>query len=156
MSDLAQKTVTITNHNKVHQQEEKKLGPPKQNTKREKIFFDVYSSYLQVNKSGSRDPGSPSAGMNLNQFSDPDDFGEDSRELTPMTRQPHGKSNEPIEEGTHQSAKKIGSSQIIKYLDLMRFKIEKCKNLTNGRQHNHKHCRYYHTDKDMRRVLDYS
>lgn len=52
--------------------------------------------------------------------------------------------------------KKVGTSQIIKYLDLSKFKIEKCKNLTNGRQHNHKHCRYYHTIKDRRRILDYS
>ena len=46
-------------------------------------------------------------------------------------------------------------SQIIKYLDLSKFKTEKCKNLTNGKQHNHKHCRYYHTIKDRRRALDY-
>ena len=60
------------------------------------------------------------------------------------------------EASPHESVKKIGSSQIIKYLDLSRFKIEKCKNLTNGRQHNHKHCRYFHTDKDQRRALDYT
>lgn len=46
--------------------------------------------------------------------------------------------------------------QIVKFLDLTKFKNEKCKNLTNGKQHNHKHCRYYHTIKDRRRLLDYS
>lgn len=64
--------------------------------------------------------------------------------------------NTPDLGDTLQSVKKIGTSQIIKYLDLSKFKIEKCKNLTNGRQHNHKHCRYYHTIKDKRRILDYS
>jgi len=36
------------------------------------------------------------------------------------------------------------------------FKIEKCKNFENGKLHNIKHCRYYHTLKDRRRELDFS
>ena len=48
------------------------------------------------------------------------------------------------------------TSQLVKFLDLNKFKVEKCRNLTNGKQHNHKHCRYYHTIKDKRRLLDYS
>jgi hypothetical protein len=36
------------------------------------------------------------------------------------------------------------------------FKIEKCKNFENGKLHNIKHCRYYHTLKDKRRELDFS
>jgi len=38
---------------------------------------------------------------------------------------------------------------------LSRFKTERCKNLTNGKQHNHKHCRYFHTIKDRRRLLEF-
>jgi len=47
------------------------------------------------------------------------------------------------------------NSNLVKYLDLNKFKVEKCKNLSNGKQHNHKHCRYYHTLKDKRRILNY-
>lgn len=56
---------------------------------------------------------------------------------------------------TKSGGQKQGTSQIIKYIDLSKFKIEKCKNLANGRQHNIKHCRYYHTLKDRRRLLDF-
>lgn len=55
-----------------------------------------------------------------------------------------------------QAAKKQGTSQIIKYLDLSLFKIEKCRNFMIGKQHNIKLCRYYHTPKDRRRALDFS
>lgn len=44
----------------------------------------------------------------------------------------------------------------VKYLDLSKFKIDLCKNLALGKQHNHKHCRYYHSIKDRRRILDFS
>jgi hypothetical protein len=47
------------------------------------------------------------------------------RELTPIMRQPNiPTANLP--EGPHESAKKLGLSQIIKYLDLSKFKIQKC------------------------------
>ena len=55
-----------------------------------------------------------------------------------------------------EAARKQGTSQIIKYLDLSLFKIEKCKNFASGKQHNIKLCRYYHTVNDRRRELDYS
>jgi len=70
---------------------------------------------------------------------------EDERELTPMIRQPvistakmklvdeEVNLGKQIAQDPHQSAKKLGLSQIIKYLELSKFKIEKCKNLTNGR-----------------------
>jgi len=43
----------------------------------------------------------------------------------------------------------------VKYLDLAKFKTEMCKNM-NVKQHNHKHCRYFHSIKDQRRLLDYT
>lgn len=80
---------------------------------------------------------------------------EHERELTPMLR---GAAKDISREQAcklQQMQKQQGASQIIKYIDLSKFKIEKCKNLANGRQHNIKHCRYYHTLKDRRRILDY-
>ena len=56
----------------------------------------------------------------------------------------------------HESTICTHIAQTIKHLDLTKFKIEQCKNLANGKQHNHKHCRYYHTLKDIRRPMDYS
>jgi hypothetical protein len=112
-----------------------------------------------VNKSASPERRGMESELIMPQFvEDGLDVDNNDRELTPITRQPNVPTakmnfNQPL--GPHESVKKIGLSQIIKYLDLSKFKIEKCKNLTNGRQHNHKHCRYYHTAKDKRRVLDY-
>jgi hypothetical protein len=65
------------------------------------------------------------------------------RELTPMMRESYHRpssrknqnitKNEEDEEEPHKTIKKIGTSQIIKYLDLSIFKIEKCKNSAIGK-----------------------
>lgn len=150
LSDLPNQKVVISNLNKNHSDEVAKTPQPK-NVKREKIFVDVYSSYLHINKSGS-----PEERRNQRvQVMSEHEASAEERELTPMARGVPMDNNE-MRDGSYEGVKKQGASQIIKYLDLSRFKIEKCKNLTNGRQHNHKHCRYFHTDKDQRRVLDYS
>ena len=55
-----------------------------------------------------------------------------------------------IQEATANEKRQVAECQRIKFLDLAKFKVEKCRNLASGKQHNHKHCRYFHTDKDQR------
>lgn len=60
-----------------------------------------------------------------------------------------------LEQPTH-SKRPMTECQRIKFLDLAKFKVEKCRNLASGKQHNHKHCRYFHTLRDQRRELDFA
>ena len=98
--------------------------------KREKTFIELKSPCTQLTGQSS---DQASGGGSLNTSSDPD---------------------HPTIANTPKS--KVSQQQYVKFLDLSKFKVEKCRNLTNGKQHNHKHCRYYHTIKDKRRLLDYS
>ena len=80
---------------------------------KEKIFVDIYSSYLKANRTGSPEQRDFSADDIA--IIEGDEAGEGERELTPMMRQVYNpnRSFDMMKNNvmdTHMSAKKLGSS----------------------------------------------